>query len=266
MEMIYSKKLKQDRSIWIKLSVGLFAICAIILIRIYKGPDKTFLIGALIMFLAAIWNLLLMIRTRNMFYLIGVVSFLCLMTANLIRVFYSEEIAEYILIIVLVFMIWYFYVVFTRKIKFRNREILELAARPINETSNGYTSRPYVFGKADFSKSDIKGFSSFLLKHCVALPYYKNSRLVLLLEFNLLHLSYILYQYNNRTHVIFNDDGDIIVNISRKDYSKYKEELTFDQLCFSLGKLFREFLELYTKDRATSIIDKINSVKENPFG
>ena len=51
--------------------------------------------------------------------------------------------------IVLVIMI------FNRKMKWRSREMLELAALPVKETSNGFTNRPLPLGKADFTKDEI---------------------------------------------------------------------------------------------------------------
>ena len=50
------------------------------------------------------------------------------------------------------------------------------------------------------------------------------------------------------------------VIISRKDYLGYKEELSFDQLCENLGKLFIKFMEYYRKGEADRIIYELNEI------
>jgi len=62
------------------------------------------------------------------------------------------------------------------------------------------------------------------------------------------------------THVTFDFAGHVSVTIAKKDYQKYTEELTFDQLCSSLGSLFIEFLELYQKNQSREIIDRLNRI------
>jgi len=66
--------------------------------------------------------------------------------------------------------------------------------------------------------------------------------------------------YKKDTYVTFDFNGNVSVNIAKKDYQKYKEEFTFDQLCSSLGNLFIEFLELYLKGKSREIIDKLNAI------
>jgi len=181
-------------------------------------------------------------------------------TANLIRVFYSESTAEYFLLGVFVFGLWWIYIAITKKVKPRVREILELAAKPVNGTANGFTNRPYVSGRAEFSRSEMKAFSKFLMKHLIALPYYEENRTVILLEYSFKHILYLRSDCSGLTHIIFNDDGHVLVNISREYYLKYKKELTFDQLCDSLGHLFIEFLETFKKGKGERIIERMNSI------
>ena len=64
------------------------------------------------------------------------------------------------------------------------------------------------------------------------------------------------------TYVSFDSDGTVEVNISEKDYRKYKDEYTFDQLCASLGDLFTGFLELFKENKSGEIITRLNSINK----
>lgn len=48
------------------------------------------------------------------------------------------------------------------------------------------------------------------------------------------------------------------MNISHRDYLNFKEALSFDQLCASLGNLFIEFIETYLRGEGVRIIDKMD--------
>jgi len=64
----------------------------------------------------------------------------------------------------------------------------------------------------------------------------------------------------SRSWIAFDFQGYVTVNISRRDYLDYKEELSFDQLCDNLGKLFIKFLEYYRKGEAERIVYKLNEL------
>jgi hypothetical protein len=55
------------------------------------------------------------------------------------------------------------------------------------------------------------------------------------------------------------------VNISREDYFEYKEDLSFDRLCESLGDVFAGFLDLHRTGTAVRIIDRMNAVRVGFF-
>lgn len=71
--------------------------------------------------------------------------------------------------------------------------------------------------------------------------------------------------YENETWILFDYDGNVTVHISKKDYLEYKETLSFDQLCESMGNLFKEFFELFLKGEEIRIIDKLDSLKISIF-
>lgn len=254
------KKLKPDSNIGKWIFIGMLSFCAFILIRIFFGSNITFFAGAVLMSFSALWSLILTIRTKNWYFIVGFLMVIFLVTANLIRVFYSESTGEYFLLGVFVFGLWWIYIAITKKVKPRVCEILEMAAKPVNGTANGFTNRPYVSGSTEFLRYEMKAFSKFLLKHLIALPYYEKNRTVILLEYSFKHVLNLRSDCSGLTHIIFNEDGHVLVNISRKYYLKYKEELTFDQLCDSLGHLFIEFLEFFKQGEGKRIIDRMNSI------
>jgi hypothetical protein len=69
------------------------------------------------------------------------------------------------------------------------------------------------------------------------------------------------YDYSEDTWVAFDYDGNVTVNISKEDYYEYRENLSFDELCESLGNLFTEFLEMYKSGKGVRIIDRLNDLK-----
>jgi len=154
----------------------------------------------------------------------------------------------------------------SKKVKWRRREILEAAAFPVNETENGFTGRPKPAGTAEYSRDDILEFSAFLLKNLIAIPYLDEKKAVFVItKKRLRHLLNLKNTYTDETYVIFDFDGKVTVNITKDDYLLYKDELTFDQLTFSLGQLFKEFLELFKKDESIRIINRLNALKISPF-
>ena len=71
--------------------------------------------------------------------------------------------------------------------------------------------------------------------------------------------------FSKFSYIAFDFNGDIFVNVGKNDYLKYKDQLTFDQLCESLGQLFIEFLELFKKGEGVRIIDRMNGLQLSPF-
>lgn len=66
--------------------------------------------------------------------------------------------------------------------------------------------------------------------------------------------------YTDETWVSFESDGNVTVNISHRDYLNYKEALSFDQLCQSLGNLFVKFIEMFQREEGVRIIDRLDAV------
>jgi len=151
----------------------------------------------------------------------------------------------------------------TRRLKWRGREIFELAGESVEETGNGYTSRPRPVGKVEYSPQQMNAFAHFCARHLIALPYKtsKNFTLVPIKmgdEFGrLLGLS---SDYRDATWVNFDVSGEVSVHIAQKDYLDYREPLAFDQLCTSLGQVFIDFFELYNKGEGVRVIDRMDDL------
>jgi hypothetical protein len=156
------------------------------------------------------------------------------------------------------------YLALTRKFKWRGREIFELAAEPVEETGNGYTSRPRPVGKVDYSLEHIHEFARFCSRHLIALPYITSKNITLVPikmgeEYGrLLGLS---GDYRDSSWINFDVAGEVSVHISQKDYLDYREPLAFDQLCTSLGQVFIDFFEAYKKGEGVRAIDRMDDLK-----
>ena len=156
----------------------------------------------------------------------------------------------------------------TRRLKWRGREIFELAAEPVEDVGNGYTSRPRPVGKVEYSPEQMRGFARFSARHLIALPYTTGKNITLVPvkmgeEYGrLLGLS---GDYRDATWVNFDVDGEISVHVAHRDYLDYREPLAFDALCASLGQVFIEFFEQYTKGEGVRVIDRMDELKIGIF-
>jgi hypothetical protein len=116
-------------------------------------------------------------------------------------------------------------------------------------------------GPADFTRKDALGLARYLKKYVVAFPVVESGRVVLVIpEYMWRHLIFFKSSYDKSTYVAFMDSGEVTVRIAKKDYLKYREELTFDQLCASLGDLFKRFMLWYKTKEPGRILDELNSV------
>jgi hypothetical protein len=156
------------------------------------------------------------------------------------------------------------YLTINRKMKWRGREIFELAAEPIEETGNGYTSRPRPVGRVDYSLHQIRGFARFCSCHLIALPYITSKNITLVIVKNSEEFPRLLGfggDYRDASWVNFDVNGEISVHIEQKDYLDYREPLAFDQLCHSLGQVFVDFFGLYNKGEGIRVIDRMDDLK-----
>jgi len=265
------RKLKPDRSAigLVPAAVTLF-LTAVVWVAFGLPKAIVFVTAAFMFFSLLVFVAYL--RTTNIGYLVNAlfIFFAGLVGTNLPSGFlhFDRGVLALCFFLEAVFLGWTIYLMVTRKYKWRGREILELAAAAVNQPGDGFTERPRPSGKIEYSKGELLGFAQFALKNLIAMPYIDTNR-VILVPVNLsrayLYLFGMRPDLSRDTWISLDFEGRVSVNISKKDYYNYTEDLSFDQLCESLGNVFVEFLEKYKKGEAVRIIDKLNAVRENPF-
>lgn len=232
------------------------------------------LIGlALIFGVYGLISLAFLRQTENLWYLapfaVQTTVILFALLAPIVGVF-PINISSFgpLIIMMAVLMVILIYVLLTKKLRWRGREILELAAQNVEDATNGFTGRPKPLGHIEFSPSELSGFILFIKSNLVAWPREEKNRLILILigasdEYRLpLGIS---DDYSENSWVAFDKEGNVSVQISKKDYIKYKKTLAFDQLVESMGKLFIRFFEQYKNGEEKRIIFELNSVSSFPF-
>ena len=174
-----------------------------------------------------------------------------------------------ILVIFTIILFWWLiYLNFTRKLKWRGREIFELAANHVEQAEDSFTERPKPTGKVDVTKNELDQFADYFQKKLLGLAYREDSRVVFMPlkhknDFQALYNPG--YTYQNKTWVAISYSGNVSVNISKKDYLDYREDLAFDELCKSLSDVMIDFLELFIEGKEVRIIDKMDELKVNVF-
>jgi len=264
------RKLKPDRNITgalIPLSMlPIFGLTSLIF-SITTGMYTL----AVMVSLFGIYYFYVFIRTWNTAQLVpaaeaAFLTFMFLMIAanSVSNPFDRKELALAYFSGVIFFGILLIYVLVTRKAKWRGREIFELAGETVEETADGYTSRPRPVGKVDYNPQQMHSFARFCARHLIALPYYSSKNITLVPikmgdEFGrLLGLS---GDYRDATWVNFEVNGEVSVHIAQKDYLDYREPLAFDQLCTSLGQVFIDFFDQHNKGEGVRVIDRMDELK-----
>jgi hypothetical protein len=104
----------------------------------------------------------------------------------------------------------------------------------------------------------MKGFARFMRKNLIAIPIFENDKTVFSINLSKFRLLFYNTDYSEDSWVAFDNEDNVIVNISSRDYQQYRDVYAFDQVCANLGKLFIEFLEDYKKDQSLKILDKLD--------
>jgi hypothetical protein len=267
--MYYRRKLKPDFGIT-GLIPAMICLAIAALFWIFAGKREALLSVSVFFCLYAAFSLWIYIRTGNISYIAASLWQLLVgiyfITRNdfplLVRT--DTRISDLVLVILLAITVWLLYLVFTRRAKWRGRDVFELASIQIQSDTSGFTTRPRPVGKAEYSWDDLRGFAEFLRKNLIAMPYNEENMVVFVPvksgdEFRFLFNPSGFREM--RTWIAFDSEGNITVNISKTDYMDFRDELSFDQLCENLGKLFAEFMEYYRKGEAGRIIYRLDELK-----
>ena len=273
--MLYNRKLRNDVTLT-GLLPAIVALVLFIFVNLFFGVKTGFKVLSGIIFIYALFQYLAYYRVRSLTYflsatyMISLSVFLVLFPAEkrgiapgdlspLVKIFIFTTI---ILLIVLVYRLA------TRKVKWKGREVFELAAAPIEYNTNGFTDRPRPVGRKEYSKNDLLAFAGFLRTNHIALPFIEEDRVILVpvimgREFKLLYG--LNASYKDNSWIAFGFNGDVAVHISKTDYLEFRDQLSFDQLCGSMGELFKEFMDLFLKDERARIINRLDSLGISVF-
>ena len=143
------------------------------------------------------------------------------------------------------------------KLESNARRLFNLAAEHVHEALNGFTDRPYSVHNAEYTRDEITGFARFLGGGKIVKSIVQQEVVIVAFSMGISPLKDPDLQ--KISYVSFDNDGNISVHISEYDYKRFKEELTFDQLCASLGDVFIRFLEYYKKGLENRIIVELKS-------
>ena len=264
-------KLKADHSI-IGLIPALVSLFIAALIGIFIGREAALTFLAMVFWGFSVYTFIGFWRTGNKYFIVPV---LYLFFAGFVIYFEDPSFRgnpppaiALALLFTVVFLLGTIYLLLTKKVKWRGREILEMAAAPIEETGDGYTNRPMPGGKTSFSKQQIVEFAEFASRNLIAIPFIGDNKVVFVPLMMGREFGYILglkKDYMDGTWVSFDFDGNVSVNISHRDYMQYQEALSFDQLCTSMGDLFIDFIETYQRGDGVRIVNRMNSMRVGIF-
>jgi len=265
-----TSKLGEDRGIT-GLVPALVSLVLIAVVWLMFGAETAFKFALLVWCFFTLMALIAYLRTRSIgymastFYLVACCLWLAVKTGFIPG---GHDIAPAIGILFMVSVIFLAFMVLTRQVKWRGRDILEMAAQPVDDIVEGYTDRPHPAGKAEFTRREIMDFVSFARRKQIAWTYVEPDRVVFVPikmgdEFGFLFTRY--RSYEGETWVAFESDGNVNVHISQADYVHFREDLDFDQLCRSLADVFIDFLDLHRKGQDTRIMDRLDAMKIGLF-
>jgi hypothetical protein len=269
------KKLKPDRNIK-GLLPAIISLISGACVAVIFGPAAGFKTIGVIVLIYATFSLIAAIRTSALSHWVSTAYLYCMGLYVVFletrqyhpKLFHLTPEAKFMLIWVVFFLLWVIYLLITKRAKWRGRDIMEAAAENVDAGEFSYTPRPRPVGKIDAGKDELLSFATYLKKNLVVMPYYNNDK-VLLVPVKMGEEYGVLYgpniRYWDRTWISIDFNGNVAVNISKDYYLDYQENLSFDQLCKSLGNLFIRFYEYFKNGEEIRIIDHLNEMKIGPF-
>lgn len=267
--MYFPKKLKPDRNIN-GMIPPIIIVSLFFVVLILFGLNPAIRVMGIGMAVISVFLIIGYFRTLNLGHLISALYMVS------ISIFAISIPADYLnshgklptfsqlnVFISIFFLVWLAILLFMGKIKWRGREVFELAASNVEDVSDGFTTRPLPAGRIEGSKTQILGFAEFLKRNLVAMPYIEKSKVVLVpvmmgREHGVLYRMHS--DYLDKSWVSIDFQGNVSVNITKKDYLNYQENLSFDQLCEGMGQTFIDFFEMFKKGEGVRVIDKLNSL------
>jgi hypothetical protein len=263
------RKLKPDRSI-----TGLIPVFTLVLIlalvSVWAGIEVGMRVGGMLVLLYAGYNFYIFWWTRNTGYLLAILYLVFggLFLATFPPYFGNsfDPLNKTFMFLALASGSALWMMLMTRRFKWRGREVFELAAEPVDESVDGFTARPRPAGQVDASRDEIMAFARFAGSRLIALPYVETERVVLaIVKFGDEFRHTLRRDYMAETWVAIDFDGNVSVHIAQRDYLDYRDTLSFDQLCASLGNLFVDFVALFCRGEGVRIIDRMDALRISVF-
>jgi len=261
-----SNKLGEDRSLMGAIP-GIVMPVSVAIVWIVFGAEAAFKWAFMALCIFASFSLAAFLRTRSIGYMATTLFLVAASLMLAVRTGFipgDHEIAPPFAILLMLSIGFLGFAVWTRQVKWRGRDILELAAQPVDEVVEGYTARPHPAGKAEYTRSEIVDFANFARRKLIAWTFVERDRVVFALVKMGNEYGYLFSPnrgYDDATWVAFDSEGNITVNISAADYLEFKEDFDFDHLCSSLADVFVDFLEMHRKGQDTRILDRLDAMK-----
>jgi len=262
---LQSRKLKPDKSVIFRFFMTIFLGAAALTFIIVVldagswGPGlHTFDYGLMVFYsLLGLVYLILYFKTKNRVYLVlGCALLLFIPYILTSQSSYSNFRSSFYIIWGGLFLIGG---PVRRRFNPHFRQVLELAARPVDELHNGFTPRPFPAGRWKYSKEEIINFGKFMMKHWITTTYFGPEHVILVIGgFSWRYFFFGKPNLQKLTCVSFDFAGNVSVNITQTDYLKFRDQLTFDQLCASLGNLIKSFLMDYQMNEESKILTLID--------
>ena len=136
------------------------------------------------------------------------------------------------------------------------RRIFRLASENVHENSEGFTSRPFSAGQVDCSVDEIRGFARFMNGKQITKAITQKDKTILSFSLGISPLANPDLQ--KISYVSFSNDSHLAVHVSDYDYHRYRNQLTFDQLCAALADLFKRFLNYYRDGKESRILVELS--------
>lgn len=255
---------------------AIVAVCLFIIAAIFWGPIVGFYFLGFIILLYCLLIFYGYLRTKHSWTLLSAIYMLCYsgclltLAPHMIegqKVNFPVEF-KVLLTITLLLGAVLIYLNSNRKLKWRGREILELAAQQVNKADGSFTERPRATAVVNYSERELLNFASYFERNLLGLCYREADRIVFMpLKYKNEYFALYnpAYKYENKTWVAINFNGNVSVNICKADYFDYREDLAFDDLCTSLSEVVIEFIELYLNGADVRIIDKMDDLRMSVF-
>jgi len=261
-----TSKLGEDRDIT-GLVPAIVTLVSIAIVWLVFGAEVAFKWTFLAFSFFALMALIAYLRTRSIGYMASTFYLLACSLVLGVKIGFipgGKAVAPAFAILFMVSVIFLVFMLLTRQVKWRGRDILEMAAQPVDDIVEGYTDRPNPAGRAEFTRREIMDFANFARRKQIAWTYVEPDRVVFVPvkmgdEYGYLFTRY--RSYEGETWVAFENDGNVNVHISQADYVHFREDLDFDQLCRSLADVFIDFLVMHRKGQDTRIMDRLDAMK-----